>query len=109
MKEKWLAEKNEDNKELGYISKLKERLYAVTKLTRANLQSSQQDMKTLYDRKAKARTFAPGDKVLVLLPVPGQPLKARYNGPYVIQSKVGDLDYIVATPDRRKTKTIVSY
>ena len=57
-------------------------------------------MKVWYDRKARGRSFNPGDQVLVLLPIIGQPLQARYSGPYVIERKVGDLDYIVKTPDR---------
>ena len=59
-------------------------------------------MKHLYDRTARERSFKPGDKVLVLLPITGQPLKARYHGPYDILQKVSDVDYVVKTPDRRK-------
>ena len=39
--------------------------------------------------------------VLVLLPLPGSNLQACYSGPYLVQEKVGDRDYLVATPDRR--------
>lgn len=41
------------------------------------------------------RIFQPGDKVLVFLPVPGQPLQAKYSGPYEIENKINDLNYIV--------------
>ena len=37
-----------------------------------------------------------------LLPEPGKPLQARYFGPYIVQEKVSDLNYIVSTPDGRK-------
>ena len=37
-----------------------------------------------------------------MLPVTGKPLQARYFGPYIVQDKVSDLNYIVSTPDRRK-------
>lgn len=43
-----------------------------------------------------------GDKVQVLLPLSGHPLKARFHGPYEIYRKVSDLNFIVNTPDRRK-------
>ena len=59
-------------------------------------------MNGYYDRKAKYRCFEPGEEVLALLLLQGQPLAARYSGPYVIERKVGDLDYVIATPDRRK-------
>lgn len=51
---------------------------------------------------AKSRSFNPGDKVLVLLPVPGSALQARYSGPYQVVKKLGDRDYIIDTPERRR-------
>ena len=54
-------------------------------------------MKTWYDKKSRET------KVLVLLPIPVEPLRAKFSGPYAIDKKVGDVDYIVCTPDRRKT------
>ena len=59
-------------------------------------------MKGWYDQKAESRVFAPGDKVLVLLPIPGSALQARFSGPYLVKEKVGDRDYLVATPERRR-------
>ena len=59
-------------------------------------------MKGIYDRKVVERHFSPGDHVLVLLPVPGNPLSARFQGPYEIEKKTGNLDYVFKTPDRRK-------
>ena len=63
-------------------------------------------MKTWYDKRAKSRHFNIGDQVLVLLPIPRQPLQARYFGPYTIVKKVSDVDYIVDTPDRRKSQRL---
>ncbi len=40
--------------------------------------------------------------MLVLLPIPGETLRAKVCGPYTIDKEVGDVDYIVCTPDRRK-------
>lgn len=58
-------------------------------------------MKGWFDKHAKSREFQPGDKVLVLLPIPGSSMQARYSGPHLIQEKVGDRDYLVATPEHR--------
>ena len=60
-------------------------------------------MKMLSDRKSQNRVFKPGDKVLVLLPLLGNTLQARYPGPYQVLKRVGDLDYVIETPDRRKS------
>ncbi|WP_435362536.1 hypothetical protein, partial [Klebsiella pneumoniae] len=59
-------------------------------------------MKSLYDRKAKVRELKIGDEVLALLPVQGRPLAARYSGPYRVAKRIGDIDYVISTPDRRK-------
>ncbi|KAF7648009.1 hypothetical protein LDENG_00163430, partial [Lucifuga dentata] len=59
-------------------------------------------MKTRFDRKAVVRQFYPGDQVLVLLPVPGSALTARFLGPYVVDRKVSDTDYVILTPERRR-------
>ena len=59
-------------------------------------------MKTWYDKNDRERSFQPGDQLLVLLPIPGRPLQARYSGPYQGQRKVNDVDYIIQTPERRK-------
>ena len=52
--------------------------------------------KTWYVRNARFRHFDEGDLVLVLLPVSGKPLLAKYQGPYRIVRKLGPVDYIVA-------------
>jgi hypothetical protein len=105
LKEKWLNDESETNL-LDYVSTFRFRLLKACEVARKNLGNSQKRMKTWYDQDAKLRTFSPGEKVLVLFPIPGQPLRARYYGPCTVESKVSDLDYIVATPDRRKPKQL---
>ena len=45
-------------------------------------------------------------KFLALLPIPGRPLQARYFGPYTVEKKASDLNYIITTPGRRKEKQL---
>ena len=71
-------------------------------MAKRNLQESQSKMKAWYDRKAKLRCFEPGDRVLVLFPVVGNPLQAKYSGPYKVVKKNSDTNYLVRTPGRRK-------
>ncbi|XP_076053650.1 uncharacterized protein LOC143032655 [Oratosquilla oratoria] len=47
------------------------------------------------------------DQVLVYLPVAGEPLMAKYQGPYTILEKASSLNYIIHTPEKRKTKRLV--
>ncbi|XP_071536782.1 uncharacterized protein [Panulirus ornatus] len=54
------------------------------------------------DKRSRWRRFEAGDVVLLLLPQPGQPLVARFQGPYTIIWSVGDSKYLVSIPDRRR-------
>ena len=42
----------------------------------------------------------------MLLLIPCHPLQAKYVWPYVIESRLNDLNYIVNTPARRKKRQI---
>ena len=69
---------------LDHVSDLCEKLHTATELVEDNLKSAQQKMKVWYDKKAQKWTLKPGDKVLVILPIPGHPLRARFCGPYIV-------------------------
>ena len=102
LKEKWLDEDPEKISVLKYVATFKDRLFRAGQMAKRNLQESQSKMKVWYDRKAKSRCFEPGDRVLVLFPVAGNPLQAKYTGPYKVVKKISDTNYLVKTPDRRK-------
>jgi hypothetical protein len=59
-------------------------------------------MKHWYDNDAMVRELKPGEKVIVLLFIHCLPLQAKYAWPYVIESRLNDLIYIVNTPTKRK-------
>ena len=75
MREKWLNDETDINL-LDYVSKFKYRIYRACEIARENL------------KEVQTRVFSPGDKVLVLFPIPGHTLQVRYHGPYTIESKV---------------------
>ncbi|KAI3358165.1 hypothetical protein L3Q82_003165 [Scortum barcoo] len=85
-----------------YVTKLKDRLQLACSLAREALASSQLKMKKRYDRKAVVHSFQPGDKVLLLLPIPGSALSTKFSGPYVVEKKLSENNYVVKTPDRRR-------
>uniref|UniRef100_A0A8C5DMZ9 Gypsy retrotransposon integrase-like protein 1 n=1 Tax=Gouania willdenowi TaxID=441366 RepID=A0A8C5DMZ9_GOUWI len=102
LKEKWVRAEAETNL-LDYVCRFRHRLRRACEIARENLKVAQARMKSLFDRRAKMREFKPGEKVLVLLPIPGSSLQARYAGPYLIKNKVGERDYLIITPDRRRS------
>ena len=73
---------------LKYVHTFRTRLYEACVMAKAHFSSSQGDIKARYDKDARHRVFAPGDQVLMFLPVPGLPLKARFMGPYEVESCV---------------------
>jgi RNase H-like domain found in reverse transcriptase/Reverse transcriptase (RNA-dependent DNA polymerase)/Integrase zinc binding domain/Integrase core domain len=102
MKEKFLSTDSSPLNLLQYVSNFRQKLSSACELAKSNLKQSQNKMKARYDEQAVERGFSPGDKVLALLPVPGKPLQARYCGPYTVEKKLSDLNYVVNTPGRRK-------
>ena len=102
LKKKLMLEESPDVNLLKYVMDFREKLVQVGEIAKKNLKSTQKSMKTRYDKKSVERKFSPGDKVLALLPIPGRPLQARYFGPYDVDKRVSDLNYILITPDRRK-------
>ena len=89
-----------------YVSKFNFRLDRASEITKENLKEAITSMKKWYDKDAKSRVFKPGDKMLVLFPIPGHPFQARYHGPYEVNYTVGEVDYIVKTSDRRKSRQL---
>ena len=51
-------------------------------------------------------SFKARDEVLILLPIQGQPLQARYSGPFTFKKKINDVDYLVKTHGRCKEKHV---
>ena len=106
LKETFLSNDETPLNLLQYVSDFRNRLSRACEVARSNLKKSQGKMKARYDNHVIDKKFKPGDKVLALLPIPGRPLQARYFGPYTIDKKTSDLNYIINTPGRRKNKQL---
>ena len=105
LKEHWLAEDASSNL-LDQVADLRDRMTKARELAKKNLEESQTAMKVWYDKRAKERSFEAGDGVLALLPIPGCPLQARYSGPFIVDKKLNEVDYVIATPERRKQQRL---
>ena len=106
LRESW-EEANINPEDIGeWLSKTRGKLYSAWGMVRENLIKAQTKMKAMYDFKSKSRQFHKGDSVLVFLPVPGDPLHAKFMGPYTIEKKVNETNYVINTPDRRKKQWV---
>ena len=87
LQEEWLATDQSPSPAksvLDYVTSFREWLHTVCDLAKSSLTYSQSDMKSRYDQKSVQHTFIVGDKVLVLLPIPGSALQDKFSGPYAI-------------------------
>ena len=90
-----------------YLRNLKSHMEKIHKFAHSNLTMSQTVMKSKYDRNTKVRKFKVGDEVLVYFPVSKAPLSHKFSGPYTIKKCMNNNNYVVSTPDRRKSSQLV--
>ena len=68
-------------------------------------ESALSEDETQMQFESKERSFDPGE-VLILLPIPGDPLRARGSGPCVVEETMSDVDFVTRTPDRQGQKRL---
>lgn len=97
LKELWTKELEEPEVKSSYqfVFELREKLEDTLKFAHTELQKAQHKGKHYYDRKAKVRRFAQGDKVLILLPTDHNKLLMQWKGPFEVSAVVGLNDYKV--------------
>lgn len=57
-----------------------------------------------YEAKTVLHAFQAGDQVLVS--IPGSDLSARFSGPYVVQKKLSETDYVICSPERKRQSRV---
>ena len=104
LKELWTKEVEEPEvkNSYQYVFELREKLEDTLKLAHTELQKAQLKGKHYYDRKTKVRKFAPGDKVLVLLPTDHNKLLMQWKGPFEVSAVMGLNDYKVRVKGKER-------
>ena len=105
VKEKLLQD-HEDTNLCDYVTNFHERLTRACEVAGEHLKATQARMKVNFDRKSVNREFKPGDEVLMLIPIEGDSLSAKFSGPYKVEKKIGEVNYVISTPDRRNKHRI---
>ncbi|XP_061920399.1 uncharacterized protein LOC133661276 [Entelurus aequoreus] len=100
VKESWEEGPSPSKNEIQYVMDLRAKLHTLGHLSRENLLQAQERQQRLYNRGTQLRQFSPGEKVLVLLPTSSSKLLAKWQGPFVVTRRVGDVDYEVRRADR---------
>ena len=106
VKEEWQASPKNDRSVVSDIMLMREQMEQMTVLAWENQHMAQRQQKEWYNRTSRQRVLSSGDHVLVLLPTNTSKLTVQWYRPYEVLCLVGKVDYLVATPERRKMKTI---
>lgn len=104
LKEEWESKSPERQNIASYVLKMRDQLERMSTLARENITEAQKYQKTWYDKKARSRSFIPGQKVLLLLPTKESKLLAKWQGPFEVLGKKSPVTYEIAMPDRRKPR-----
>ena len=89
-----------------FMLDMREKLAACQDIATEHAKQAQSKSKVWYDRRARERSFEIGQLVLVLLPISGKPLETKYQGPYRIIGKLGPVDYVISTPNKRRSQRV---
>lgn len=107
LRESWEGDASQQQTNIvSYVLKMREKLDQLSTLAHDNQIRSQSRQKTWYDRNARLRTFQPGQKVLLLLPSSESSLLAKWQGPFEVLRKLGQVTYEIAMPGRRQPQQV---
>ncbi|XP_072014751.1 uncharacterized protein [Amphiura filiformis] len=107
IKEGWLEQTKEPQNVAEHLLEMSANLTKWMASARANKEISQKKMKYYYDKHAQDRTYQVGEEVLVFLPEGAGKLDSKWQGPYKISKKIGDANYEIIMPDKRKSKRVL--
>jgi hypothetical protein len=85
-----------------YVTDLRNKLEEVCTLAHGNLERAKAEQARHYNKKAKARTFEVGEKVLLLLPREHNKLQVSWQGPFVVTAKVGGQNFKIKMQHKEK-------
>ncbi|CAM4574270.1 unnamed protein product [Lepidochelys olivacea] len=90
---------------LDFVTNLQNTLRTSLALARENLQDAQKEQKAWYDKHARERSFKVGDQVMVLKALQAHKMEASWEGPFMVQERLGAVNYLLAFPtSNRKPK-----
>ena len=106
LKEQWTAKEGVPTDIVMYITTVQDRFEELQKVSRDREEEQKAKYKHQFDRKARTRSFQPGDLVLLRTPPKGQSLHAELDGPYSVMRRCDETTYELHMPDhpRRKVK-----
>ena len=106
LKEAWTNESPKEGNVIQYVLEMREHISQMTEMAQDKLAQVQRNQKRWYDKTARAKSFNPGEKVLVLLPSASNKLQAEWQGPFKVLRRTSPVDYEGDTGSSRKQKKV---
>ncbi len=106
LNETWQSSKKSEDSVVSHILAIRSNLEKMKSIADGNLKQAQLQQKRWYDKNARSREFQAGDMVLLLLPTSTSKLMAQWQGPFSVVKKVGQVNYLIEMPNRRKSRRI---
>uniref|UniRef100_A0A803JM67 Gypsy retrotransposon integrase-like protein 1 n=1 Tax=Xenopus tropicalis TaxID=8364 RepID=A0A803JM67_XENTR len=105
-KETWEGQPTPFKSVIEHIDQMQDRITAVMPIVREHMVQAQEAQQRVYNRGARVRNFSPGDRVLVLIPTVESKFLAKWQGPFEILEKIGEVNYKVRQPGKRKPEQV---
>jgi hypothetical protein len=104
LRQLWTDEKVEGDTRTAYqyVTELRHQIETVCQLAQENIAVAQGKQERLYNKKAAARSYQPGDWVLLLLPTQHNKLQLEWQGPYKVLGEKGGHTYKVLVKGKTK-------
>lgn len=105
-KETWEEQPCPHRTVIEHVGAMQDRMAAVVPIMKEHMEKAQRDQSAAYNRAAQPREFKPGDRVLVLVPTVECKFLATWQRPFEVIEKVGEVNYKVRQPGKRKSEQI---
>lgn len=105
-KETWEVQPCPHRTVIEHVGAMQDRMAAVVPIMKEHMEKAQRDQSAAYNRAAQPREFKPGDRVLVLVPTVECKFLATWQRPFEVIEKVGEVNYKVRQPGKRKSEQI---
>ena len=89
---------------VDHVEQVRSRMAQVWPIVREHLRQAQQAQAWVYNRGAQLRIFRPGELVQVLIPTAECKFLAKWQGPYEVVDRVGEVNFRVRQPRERNLK-----
>ena len=105
-KEAWEQQPSPHRTMIEHVEGLRDRMATLWPLVREHMAEAQTAQARVYNRGTQPREFQVGDKVLVLVPTVECKFLARWQGPYEVIERLGEVNYKVRRTGRRQETKI---